>query len=195
MAYECEQGHLDKEKVVRLLTLLHPKSSFLPLKILELPTLERFEICLISWKRNLHWSISAFSLESLGQNLSNKHGLESLGQNLTQPPGAIRIDSLQLTERIDSLQDKALIGRWHFPELNDNQMRDWLEAQWKLVIGYIPIIAKLLKEWFCFHFLNAGDLEAILKHQWVYGRSLFLYTSGIWDLIPLETLLLIILFG
>lgn len=87
------------------------------------------------------------------------------------PPNAIRIDSSQLSDRIDSLQGKALIRKWYFPVLDDNQMRAWLEARWKPLIGYTPIIAKLLKEWFCFHFLSAENRDAILNLQWVCGRS------------------------
>lgn len=28
-----------------------------------------------------------------------------------------------------------------------------------------------MKEWYCFHFLNANDVEAIQNLPWVYGRS------------------------
>lgn len=68
------------------------------------------------------------------------------------PPADIRINSHHLVERINSLQEKALIGHWHFPEMNDSKMRGWLTAQWKPIIGYVPIIAGLLKDWYCFHF-------------------------------------------
>lgn len=44
-------------------------------------------------------------------------------------------------------------------------------SQWKLIIGYVPMIAGLLKEWYCFPFLKSSDLEAILKHQWVFNQS------------------------
>lgn len=50
-------------------------------------------------------------------------------------------------------------------------MRKWLELQWKPLIGYTPIISNLMKEWYCFHFLNASDVETIQKHPWVHIRS------------------------
>lgn len=72
---------------------------------------------------------------------------------------------------IESLQEYALVGRWHFPEMDDTKMRHWVELQWKPLIDYTPIVARLLKEWYCFHFLSTNDLEAIQNHPWVYGRS------------------------
>lgn len=42
------------------------------------------------------------------------------------PPPAIRIDSVHLNDRIESLQNLALIGKWHFPEMSDSDMRKWL---------------------------------------------------------------------
>lgn len=44
-----------------------------------------------------------------------------------------------MTERIESLQDLALVGRWHFPEMDDAAMRKWLEVQRKPVIGSPPL--------------------------------------------------------
>lgn len=87
------------------------------------------------------------------------------------PPAAIKLESIYLTDHIASLQEYALVGRWHFPKMDDTKMRNWLELQWKPLIGYIPIVARLLKEWYCFHFLSASDLEAIQNRPWVYGRS------------------------
>lgn len=39
------------------------------------------------------------------------------------------------------------------------------------MIGYTPIISNLMKEWYCFHFLNVADVDAILKGPWVFRRS------------------------
>ena len=50
-------------------------------------------------------------------------------------------------------------------------MRAWLEKHWKPLIGYVPIVARLLKEWYCFHFLSSSDLESIFNKHWVLGRS------------------------
>jgi len=70
----------------------------------------------------------------------------------TPPYATLKLDSVHLTEHIESLQDLALVGRWHFPEMDDASMRKWLESQWKLLIGYLPIVSKLMKEWYCFRF-------------------------------------------
>lgn len=72
---------------------------------------------------------------------------------------------------IESLQKLALIGMWYLLEMNDIEMRKWLATHWKPVIGYTPIISNLMKEWYCFHFLHAADVEAILNGPWVFRRS------------------------
>lgn len=86
-------------------------------------------------------------------------------------PQALRIDIAQLNERIDSLQKKALIGKWHFPEMSDSDMRNWLANFWKPVIGYVSVISSLMKDWYCFNFLNTADAEAIQSRSWVFKRS------------------------
>lgn len=63
------------------------------------------------------------------------------------------------------------MGRWHFLEMDDAEMRKWLEVQWKPLIGYTPIISNLMKECYYFHFFSASDVETILKCPWVYRRS------------------------
>lgn len=54
--------------------------------------------------------------------------------------------------------------------MNDAEMRKWVTVHWKPVIGYTPIISNLMKEWYCFHFLNVTDVDAILKGPWVFKR-------------------------
>lgn len=81
------------------------------------------------------------------------------------------MDSSHLSERIDSLQNLALVGRWHFAKMDNAAMRKWLDDRWKPLIGYTPIISRLMKEWYSFHFLKASDLEIVFKGPWVCGRS------------------------
>lgn len=50
-------------------------------------------------------------------------------------------------------------------------MRKWLTDKWALLIGYTPVISRLMKEWYSFHFLKASDLETILIRPWIFGRS------------------------
>lgn len=84
-------------------------------------------------------------------------------------PTAIKLNSIYLTDRIASLQENALVSRWHFLEMDEAKMRKWIGLQWKPLLGYIPIIAKLMKD--CFHFLSVGDLDIIQNLPWVYGKS------------------------
>jgi len=81
----------------------------------------------------------------------------------SSPPKAISLDSSYLSDRIGSLQNLTLVGRCHFPEMDDVAMRKWLDERWKPFIGYTPIISRLMKEWYFFHFLKASNLEAVLK--------------------------------
>lgn len=50
-------------------------------------------------------------------------------------------------------------------------MRKWLSGKWAPLIGYTPIISRLMKDWYSFHFLKESDVEIIFKNPWVYGRS------------------------
>lgn len=89
----------------------------------------------------------------------------------TPPPPTINLDSVSLADRIASLQSRALIGKWHFPDMEDDQMRTWLGSIWRPLIGYVPIIVRLMKDWYSFHFLKVKDLDTIWALPWVHGRS------------------------
>jgi len=89
----------------------------------------------------------------------------------TPLPATIKLDNIHLTEHIESLQELALVGRWHFSEMDDARMRKWLGVQWKPLIGYIPIVSNLMKEWYCFHFLSSSDIDTIQKRPWAHRRS------------------------
>lgn len=41
-----------------------------------------------------------------------------------------------LIDRVISLQKRALVGKWHFVELGEGEMRNWVETKWKLLLGY-----------------------------------------------------------
>lgn len=86
-------------------------------------------------------------------------------------PDAVSLDGATLSERIDSLKNIALVGKWNFPEMDDSIMRKWLSEKWSPLIGYTPIVSRLMKEWYSFHFLKVSDLEMILNNPWVSGRS------------------------
>jgi len=83
----------------------------------------------------------------------------------TEPPSkATALDGATLSERIDSLKNLALVGKWQFPEMGDLDMRKWLSDKWTPLIGYTPIISRLMKEWYSFHFLKASDANFILNN-------------------------------
>lgn len=86
-------------------------------------------------------------------------------------PSAITLDNVYLSDRITSLQNIALVGRWHFPIMDDAQMRNWLGSQWNSLLGYIPTMVRLMKDWYSFHFLSSQDLEAISTLPWVHSKS------------------------
>lgn len=87
------------------------------------------------------------------------------------PPNAITVNSAPLKERIDNLQKLALVGRWHFPEMSEEVTRKWLADKWIPAIGYVPVISRLMKDWYSFHFQKTSDMEFIITRPWVSGRS------------------------
>lgn len=87
------------------------------------------------------------------------------------PPKAVSVSGSSLTERIESLRKHALVGKWYFPEMNEEEMRNWISTTWIPIIGYAPIISRLMKDWFSFHFQKESDLELALSRPWVSGRS------------------------
>lgn len=90
---------------------------------------------------------------------------------ITPPPSAICLDGVKLKDEIASLQSRALIGKWHFPDMSDEQMRAWLSARWNPLLGYTPTIVRLMRDWYSFHFLEVKDLYIIWGLPWVHGRS------------------------
>jgi len=50
-------------------------------------------------------------------------------------------------------------------------MRSWLGKRSKSLLGYIPTIVKLMKNWYSFHFLSEKDLEITHSIPWVHGKS------------------------
>lgn len=65
-------------------------------------------------------------------------------------------------------------------------MRKWLDNFWKPVIGYVPVISSLMREWYCFHFLNAADAEAIQIRPWIFKRSFLALYRWYIDFNPLK---------
>jgi len=100
-----------------------------------------------------------------GKAFSRKDGFPSLFFNKSRnpiktvpPPKAISLNGATLSKLIDSLKNLALVGKWQFPEMGDVDMRKWPTDKWSPLIGYTPIISRLMKEWYSFHFLKVSDL-------------------------------------
>jgi len=49
-----------------------------------------------------------------------------------------------LLDHITSLQKRALVGRWYFSEIDEVEMRQWLAKKWKILVGYVPTVVKLM---------------------------------------------------
>lgn len=60
------------------------------------------------------------------------------------PPEAINLDGPLLLDRISSLQKRALVGRWHFPSMDESQFRSWIMAKWAPLLGYSPTIVRVM---------------------------------------------------
>lgn len=86
-------------------------------------------------------------------------------------PNAINLDGPLLLDRISSLQKRALVGRWHFPSMEETQFRNWIMARWTPLLVYSPSIVRLMNDWFSFHFLREQDLEIIFSKPWVRDRN------------------------
>ena len=50
-------------------------------------------------------------------------------------------------------------------------MRTWLAEKCIPAIGYVPVISRLMKDWYSFHFQKSSDLEFIIQRPWVSSRS------------------------
>jgi len=121
-----------------------------------------------SYKDSLRYNKKCFGKDGSPSSFFNK----SKNPVKTIPPRkAVSVEDATLANRIDSLKNLALVGKWQFPEMGDSDMRKWLAEKWSPLLGYTPIISRLMKEWYSFHFLKTQDLELILNNPWVSGRS------------------------
>ena len=107
---------------------------------------------------------------------------------LAPPPKAITICNSSLRLRVESLQLRALVRKWHFPEMTDGEMRAWIAEKWIPCISYVPIISRLMKDWYSFHFQTSSDLDFILQQPWVSGRSFLALTRWFLGFDPLKNI-------
>lgn len=90
---------------------------------------------------------------------------------MTSPPPTLSLENVVLIDRITSLDKQASVGRWHFADFSDSNMRDWVGKRWKTMLGYMLTVVGLLKGWYSFHFLSQEDLEKIKSLPWINGKS------------------------
>jgi len=63
------------------------------------------------------------------------------------------------------------MGKWHFTNLSEVEMRIWVDTKWKSLLGYMPTVVRLLSGWYSFHFLNHEDPMKIKAIPWIKGKS------------------------
>lgn len=67
---------------------------------------------------------------------------------ITSPTPALVFGHDVLIDHITSLQKRDLVGRWHFADLSEAEMRIWVDTKWKPMLGYMPTVVKLLCGWY-----------------------------------------------
>ena len=73
----------------------------------------------------------------------------------------VPLDYDDLCIRVVSLQRRAIVCRWVFPDCEDFDSASWVNKKWKSIIGYSPIVSKLLNGWFSVHFMNEKDVHKV----------------------------------
>jgi len=55
--------------------------------------------------------------------------------------------------------------------MEDSETRKWIDKKWKLMLGYMPTVVRILEGWYRFHFLSQEDLEKIIAIPWIHGKK------------------------
>jgi hypothetical protein len=55
--------------------------------------------------------------------------------------------------------------------LGAKDVRDWVEASWGKMLGYVPETFIFLKGWYCFTFKSNADAERVLQQYWVVNSG------------------------
>jgi len=117
----------------------------------------------------LHASSSLHSRSHLVHGHCARHPTRAIKITEPTPNLAFRYDVL--FDCVISLQKHALVGKWHFADMEDSDMHAWLHSKWHILLDYIPTIVRLLNGWYNFHFLCQEDLEKIKSVPWLKGSS------------------------
>ena len=63
----------------------------------------------------------------------------------------------------------GLVGRLSYNELCKVSLHVWVEQTWAPILGYVPEILFLTKDWLGFIFKSPDDLTLLLSNRWVIG--------------------------
>jgi hypothetical protein len=77
-------------------------------------------------------------------------------------------------DRVTSLSEKALVGKFYYTRMTKVQLSDWILGFWKPLLGYSPRFSLLSNHWMVFHFLSEGDLLRVLNSPWIVGRGVLM---------------------
>ena len=66
----------------------------------------------------------------------------------------IYLDPEDMLTRVASLQKRAVIGRWMFPDNKEVDTAVWIKQHWSPIIGYAPKVSLLINGWFSFYFMD-----------------------------------------
>jgi len=58
-----------------------------------------------------------------------------------------------------------LVNLTKVSKLIDSDMHKWIDMKWKTMLRYLPMIVRLLKGWYNFHFVSEEDLDKIKSIQ------------------------------
>jgi len=52
-----------------------------------------------------------------------------------------------------------------------DSLKQWMDANWRFTLGYIPIFHLLVRGGICFEMRSELDVEVILSKDWLWGPS------------------------
>lgn len=106
----------------------------------------------------LHAPTLPHALLHLGNKWHPRHPAHAI--KITKPAPNLAFWFEELSDRINNMQNWALVGKWHFSKMDDSAMRV-LHSKWHVLLDYMPTVVRLLNGWYNFHFLCQEDLEKI----------------------------------
>ena len=97
-------------------------------------------------------------------NHASRRKAKALKASAHKPRFTLGIDIFM--DRVESLCQRALIGRLEYTTLTKDGWVDWATHHWKPIIHYVPSISLLANNWLVFVFLEESDASLILENLW-----------------------------